>query len=115
MATHIITFSGVPVALNALFCHWAERSRLKRIDRQVIYLAAREAGVPRAPGRRRVSLDVRGWPGGRMPDPDAFWKSVLDALVAAGMLTDDDQAGVEMGHVILSRGGPRTIITLEDL
>jgi len=31
------------------------------------------------------------------------------------MLTDDDQAGVEMGHVILSRGGPRTIITLEDL
>jgi len=115
MATHIITFPGVPATLNSLLVHWAERGRLKRLDRQVIYFAAREAGVPRATGRRRVSLDMTGWPRGKMPDPDAFWKSTLDALVAAGMLVDDDSKGVQLGTVTMSRGVPRTLITLEDL
>ena len=43
---------------------------------------ALEAGIPRATGRRRVSLHIVLAPRQRAGDPDAFWKSTLDALVA---------------------------------
>jgi hypothetical protein len=53
----------------------------------------------------------------RPADPDAFWKSLLDALVHAGLLADDDAAHVQLGGVIFRRGEPPggTEIVLEDV
>lgn len=117
MATHTFSFPGHPALLNALLrAHWAERGRLKRNDRTLVYFAARAAGVPRAAGKRRVSLHLAGWArGGPFPDRDNCLKSVLDALVAAALLTDDDSAGVELGPVTFERGPDSTRVTLEDL
>jgi Holliday junction resolvase RusA-like endonuclease len=63
-----------------------------------------------------VSLRITLARGQRGPDPDAWWKSALDALVHAGLLTDDNRQGVELGPVEYDRGPHRkTVITLEDI
>jgi hypothetical protein len=52
----------------------------------------------------------------RACDPDAFWKSTLDALVHAGLLVDDNRQGCELGEVRFDRGtARRTVIVLADL
>jgi hypothetical protein len=49
-------------------------------------------------------------------DPDAYFKSVLDALVRAGLLIDDNRQGAELGDVTFARGlARRTEIVLEDV
>jgi hypothetical protein len=105
-----------PTALNRLLgCHWGTRSRLKRADTDLIAICARQAGVPRATGRRRVSLQITLAPRQRAADPDSFWKALLDGLVRAGLLVDDDRFGVELGDVTFGRGPePGTVIVLED-
>jgi hypothetical protein len=48
--------------------------------------------------------------------PDSYWKSLLDALVHAGLLVDDNRQHVQLGEVEFERGTARaTTITLEDL
>ena len=96
--------------------HWSSRSRLKRADRAVVALAARVHGIPPAAGPRRVGLHLAGWPRGRLPDPDGFWKSTLDALVSAGLLVDDAPRWCALGPVTLERSAARrAVLTLEDL
>ena len=61
--------------------------RLKKADREVVGLHARLSGIPPATGRRRVSLVLTLAPRQRGGDPDAYWKSTLDALTACGLLS----------------------------
>jgi hypothetical protein len=105
-----------PIPLNKLLGHWAQRHRLKKTDADLVAGYARQAGVPRATGRRRVSLRLTLGPGQRAADPDAYFKSTLDALTRAGLLVDDNRQGVEIGEVTFERGvEPSTAIGLVDL
>lgn len=115
--SHLIAIPGFrPALLNELVgVHRFQAHRRKKRDREMIGVYSILAGVPRATGRRRVSLEIAG-PFRRLPDPDAPWKSVLDALVACAMLRDDGAAWCELGSVTYLRELEyRTVITLEDL
>lgn len=118
MSTHTLTLEKFhPARLNQLLGrHWGAAARLKRRDRDLVYLEALRQGVPPARGRRRVSLLVTLGPKQRAGDPDAYWKSLLDALTHAGLLLDDNRQGVELGDVAFARGAcRRTEVTLTDL
>src|SRR5262245_7019908 len=106
-----------PARLNGLMhCHWGTRSRRKRADRQVVSVYAKLCHVPKAKHRRRVDLCLTLGPRQRGGDPDAYLKSLLDGLVACGLLTDDNRQGVELGQVTFTRGSVlATEITLTDL
>jgi hypothetical protein len=96
--------------------HWSVRARAKRIDRELLGWHARAAGIPPAKGKRRVSLVIVLAPRQRGGDPDCYWKSLLDSLVAAGLLTDDNRLGCELGTVRFVRGPRRqTEIRLRDV
>ena len=106
-----------PATLNSLLhCHWAVKAKRKARDRRVIACAVSLAGVPRGARKRRVGLVVTLGPRQRGPDVDAYWKSALDALVAAGALVDDSPAWCELRPVEYVRGPAKaTRITLEDI
>ncbi len=94
-------------------CHWANAGRLKKLDLMVIQVASN--GLPKAQGKRRVRMTVTLSKYQRAPDPDALWKTTLDALVHAGMLTDDNRQGVELDPVEFMRGTEQaTTILLMD-
>jgi hypothetical protein len=114
---HTLTVpSWHPSTVNALMRSVRGRIRLKKQDRELITVYARLAGVPRAEGRRRISLNITLGPGQRACDPDAYWKSLLDGLVVAGLLVDDNRNWCELGEVRFDRGPARaTTITLEEL
>jgi Holliday junction resolvase RusA-like endonuclease len=96
--------------------HWTIRRRLKASDRDLVALYARLAAAPRSTRRRSVSLKIILAPRQRAADHDAYWKRVLDALVCAGMLLDDNWQYVELEPVEFDRGADRaTSIILEDL
>jgi Holliday junction resolvase RusA-like endonuclease len=95
--------------------HWSKGSRLKKAVRELVTAYALRAGIPRAIWKRRVSLKIILSPKQRAGDPDAYWKSLLDALVHAALLLDDNRQGVELGQVTFSRGERATEIMLEDL
>jgi hypothetical protein len=49
-------------------------------------------------------------------DPDGIWKSLCDALVAAGLLVDDSARWCELGSFTQTRGAAKaTRIVLTDL
>jgi Holliday junction resolvase RusA-like endonuclease len=106
-----------PTRLNELLgCNWRKRHRLKKADRELIGVYARLAGVPKATGKRKVSLHLILGPGQRAGDPDCYLKSLFDALTACRLLIDDNRQHVELGAVRFSRGKARVaIISLEDL
>lgn len=106
-----------PQRVNTLLGrHWAARNRLKRADYQMVACYAVALGIPRATGKRRVSLEITLAGPGRPPDGDSYWKVVLDSLVACGLLCDDSPKWAELGPVTFSRGKERcTVITLEDI
>jgi Holliday junction resolvase RusA-like endonuclease len=96
--------------------HWSTRSRAKRCDRSIVAGYALQQRIPPATGKRRVSLVITLAPRQRAGDPDAYFKTVNDALVHAGLLLDDNRQGVELGTVEFLRGLAReTEIVLEDL
>lgn len=76
--------------------HWSARSKLKKFDRELIAVEAHNQEITRARGKRRVTLELVLGPRQRGGDPDAYWKSLLDAMVHAKLLTDDNAAGVEL-------------------
>lgn len=114
----IVIPDWTPTLTNQLLkaSHWAQAHRLKEADARLVGVYARLSGVPRASGPRRVDLAVRGWRVGNLPDRDAFWKSLLDALVLCGMLVNDDPARCLLGGVDVTRSKTReTRIRLHDL
>lgn len=106
-----------PTPLNQLINrHHMAAHRLKKTDAQLIQLMAQRQGVPAATGKRRVSLVIILPPRRRAPDPDAFWKSLLDGLVGAGLLRNDSQHWVECSPVEFARGKRLcSYVTLEEL
>lgn len=96
---------------------WHKAARLKKRDRMAVWTYARAAGIPSA-GRtkRQVDVLVRNPKGERRKDPDAFWKSLLDALVHAELLHDDRDRWCVLGAVVQTLDGEaRTEIMLTDL
>jgi hypothetical protein len=115
--TYRIEIPGwVPTPLNQLMGHWRGRWGRKKQDKAMVLVHAWKAGIPLATGRRRVSLAITLPPGQRRWDPDCFWKSCNDALVAARLLVDDSPKWCELGTVSYERTGTlSTVIILEDL
>jgi hypothetical protein len=96
--------------------HWSSGHRLKKADRLLLAGHAMAAGIPPASGKRRVSLCITLSARQRAGDPDAYWKSVLDGLVAARLLIDDNRQHAQLGTVEFLRGDARqTTIILEEL
>lgn len=117
MIQNLTIKNWTPLLLNpSMRKHWRSRNKSLRDQGGLIRVFAMLQMIHPAGGRRRVSLEVHGWPSGRLPDADAFDKLLLDALVAAGLLVDDDDAGVEgrMQVKIVRSKERKTIITLED-
>lgn len=72
--------------------------------------------VPKATLKRRVTVHIHIKGRGRTPDPDAYFKSLLDALVFNEMLVDDGSKWVELAPVLFFRGNEKkTVIILEDM
>jgi Holliday junction resolvase RusA-like endonuclease len=92
-----------PAKLNELMGgHWSKGHRLKKRDREMVW--AYSQGEAKATGKRRVELTIILKPKQRAADPDAQWKSPLDALKHAGMIVDDNRQGVELMPVVYLRG-----------
>jgi len=115
---HIIEIENwTPHTLNKLMgCHYRQAARYKASDTQVIGVYAKKTNTPKAQGKRHMTLEVVKAGAGRLADPDAYFKSVLDALVRIGLLRDDSSHWVEWSQPIIRRGKEtKTIITLEDI
>lgn len=59
-------------------------------------VAAYTNHIPQAQGKRRLGMTIVLKPRQRACDPDSQFKSLCDALVANGMLKDDNRQGVEV-------------------
>ena len=95
--------------------HWTKRKKLKDSDAAFVATYARQAEITPANGKRRVSLEIALTGHQKETDPWAYLKSLMDALVACNLLVDDDDAHVEWGGTIYTRGSePSTTIVLED-
>lgn len=116
-----LTIDGVlPMSMNERerVSHWTRRRELQDFTRTIAALA-QNAGVPQAKGKRRVTLTiVKGKRSRRRDDPanrDSRAKSVLDALVANGLLRDDSDEWLDWPGVVETKADVKqTIITLED-
>lgn len=106
-----------PTPLNKLItCHWGTAHVRKQADARRVADEMALAGVPEAKGKRRVGLKIILGPRQRAADPDAYWKSTLDALVACKRLVNDSREWVELGAVEFGRGkNKETVIELADL
>jgi Holliday junction resolvase RusA-like endonuclease len=109
-----------PATINQLMKSVGARIRLKKRDRKVIGDFLRvEARVPMAAGKRSVGVKIHLEPGQRRADPDAYWKSLLDALVTHGLLKNDSPDWCEVSPVEYDPkripGMMATTITLEDI
>jgi hypothetical protein len=106
-----------PAALNELLKGgpWGA-AWLKKNDLSHVCVFAHWHHVPRATGKRRISLKIVLPPKQRRWDIDALQKSTLDACVTAGMLKDDGPKWAEWGGVEYTRGKSlSTTIVIEDL
>ncbi len=94
------------------------RMHLEKIDRNIICGYCLANRVPLAQGPREVNLTIDLGPKrqAKGSDPDAYWMSLLDSLVAARMLIDDRRQFCRPGRVEFERGAERaTTIELVDL
>jgi hypothetical protein len=108
----------IPARLNQLKDNRWVSGKLKKRDRQIVACYVAKAETPPPSGRRKVSLRVVLAKGQRAPDVDSYWKSLLDSLVKAGALVDDNRNGCETGAVEFFRspdGTHGTTIILEDV
>lgn len=106
-----------PSTINQLLRSVRMRIRRKKLDREVIMAHAWQQKIPKAQGKRRVSVHIVLGKGKRAADADAYHKSLLDACKHAGIIVDDTSRYVELAPVTFSRNSiqPGTVITLEDL
>lgn len=123
MAVHVITIPNwIPARLNAIMGGRRKGGRLKRRDRQIVAVEQMMRPIPEAKGRRRVGLELTFAKGDRGADPDAYFKSLLDALVHAKLLVNDTRKWVQITEPVYLPVNPRhrtekrmTRIILEDL
>lgn len=103
--------------------HFRTAHKLKRAaaDILVIYAATfgvrlvREDYLP----RRRVTITVRGWNSGSLPDPTNLSKLVLDGMKRALLIVDDSAEWLEHPTPTVERATkgetPVTLIAIEDI
>lgn len=117
VAKYYLCLDGfTPTSVNRLmFAPVRRRIHLMRGDKELIAHYAREQNIPKATGPRRISLQITLGKGQRRLDPSNVWKSLEDALVAAGLLIGDSDRWVVHGSVDWDRGERRTVIVLEDM
>ncbi len=116
MATYTIELPTHTARLNQLMGNRWACAKLKKRDRELIATACMVFGVLPAAGKRRVSIHVILAPRQRGADPDAFWKSLLDAAKHARAIRDDNRQWCEHGPVTYSRGEKAgMVVTLQDL
>src|SRR5262245_29869941 len=94
-----------PATMNQMLRSVRTRMRLKKRDREMIWAYAMKQHIAKAEGLRRVQLSILLRPGKLPADADAYWKSLLDALVQAGLLLNDTIAAVELAPVRLTPTG----------
>jgi len=105
-----------PTPLNKMLnSHWAASRRMKLADAQMIAVYANKASVPKALGKRSVGLIISYAKGQRSCDPDAYYKSTLDALVKTGYLKNDSAAWVSFEQPEFRRSEMSTTIILKDV
>jgi hypothetical protein len=106
-----------PTSVNKLLGrHHMSRHKIKQGDMQMIGVYFYNAKVPKATGRRHVAMDIYKSGGGRAPDPDNLFKSVLDALVKLGYLLDDSSKYLTSSWPEIYRAKQKkTVITITDL
>lgn len=106
-----------PAANDWVGHHWSKKHKLRKEATEFFGTYAVLASVPKATGPRRVRLELTGWErGGNVRDEDAFDKLLLDALVNAGLLVDDNAQGlVDRVEVKFTRGPKSTTLILEDV
>ncbi len=110
----ITILSWHPATVNELMRSVKTRIRRKKADR--VLIDTQSLHVPIATGPRRIHLAITLGKGRRAADPDAYWKSLLDALVACKLLIDDNRQNCVLDPVEFSRGNePETTIELYDL
>lgn len=115
--TYTMTILGWrPRSLNELMgFHHMTVYKLKKRDKQRIALEKMVHGIPDAVHKRRVSLRIVLQGRDKATDPDANWKSLLDALVACRLLVNDSSEWVSLGEVEYERGKRATVLTLTDI
>ena len=91
---------------------WAEANKLKKRDKVEVKYASNH--IPKAEKKRRVELIIELSKGQRACDPDAYFKSLGDALVNAGLLVNDSHKWVEWMPVKFVRGKKSTTVRLYD-
>lgn len=111
---HVIIITGWhPAPLNKLVnSHWATAHKLKKRDKKEIFYASRH--ISAANSKRKVEVIIELAKGKRACDPDAYFKSLGDALTAAGMLVNDSYKWVEWMPVKYERGVTKTTVRLYD-
>lgn len=118
MAVYTLEIPGWhPTPLNKLLnSHWAKAGRMKEADREMVGKACLVYGVQPAICKRRVRLLLVLGKGARACDPDAYQKSLFDALVHAKALRNDNRQWCELTTPRFARGDVAgTFITLEDV
>ena len=103
-----------PALANELDRGWRQAHKLKTRDYDNCYRAMIAYAVPAAAGPRSVLCFIAG-PFRRLPDPDAPWKSLLDALKRAGAIKDDSAQWCRFSPAVFSRARAiETTLIIED-
>lgn len=115
--THVLTIPAWhPTPINTWEgCHWSVRSKLKRLDREMVSAYAWRTQIPRAKGKRRITLTIILGKRQRGCDPDAYWKLLLDAMKYAGLIVDDSPKWVELAPVQYERGERGTRVEIVEV
>lgn len=96
--------------------HWAKRAKIA--DTWGLAIALQTRTMPRATGKRRLTIERRGT---RMLDKDNAYggsKQIVDIIKRLGLIIDDDAANVELEvtQTKLAKGErPHTLFTLEEI
>ena len=107
--TRMVSFYALAVPCVAL-------CKSEKVARKAVGISGPQKNDPE-PCRRRVRLAIQLAPKQRGCDDDAFYKTVLDALVNCGLLVDDSRTWCEPVLPIVWSRGERmaTTIVLEDI
>jgi Holliday junction resolvase RusA-like endonuclease len=106
-----------PPTINELLSgHWSKGARLKKRCVGIVWASCVEQKLTKATGKRMVAIEITTNKAGRRADPDAYYKSTLDALVKCGMLVDDSSQWCEHAQTLVRFGDKNeTVILLTDI
>lgn len=82
---------------------WTRAKSAKQGKRDLAMLIKAQLGTDIAPFTLPVGVTIRAYYGGTMRDIDAPIKAILDGLVVAGVLVDDDPTHVSELHCFVAR------------